>query len=189
MLGARPADGSSTSSSTGSLISARPMARLACCPPDRVPASARRLSARTGKLRIGALESAGPTRPVAPAARERAEPEVLLDRQLREDLPTLRDVADAERDPPSRRQTALTSCPPMRTDPDHNGNRPEIVFNVTDLPAPLSPKMPCASPASTIEVDAVKHLRRAESGDELRRPPATRRRHRTGVPRYASMTA
>ena len=41
-IGARPTEGSSTSSSLGADISARAMASICCCPPDIEPASWRR---------------------------------------------------------------------------------------------------------------------------------------------------
>ena len=46
--GARPADGSSSNSSRGPLISARPMAHICCSPPDMVPASCARRSFMRG---------------------------------------------------------------------------------------------------------------------------------------------
>ena len=47
--GARPRLGSSSSSSCGRAMSARAMATICCCPPDRLPAGAWRFSTRAGK--------------------------------------------------------------------------------------------------------------------------------------------
>ena len=46
--GERPIDGSSSMSSRGRLMSARPMASICCSPPDSVPAAWVRRSASTG---------------------------------------------------------------------------------------------------------------------------------------------
>ena len=48
-IGARPIDGSSSRSSFGRAISARPMAHICCSPPDSVPAFCVRRSKRRGK--------------------------------------------------------------------------------------------------------------------------------------------
>lgn len=47
-FGARPIDGSSSSSNRGRLISARPIASICCSPPDRVPPACLRRSASRG---------------------------------------------------------------------------------------------------------------------------------------------
>src|SRR5467141_2254444 len=49
-IGASPTEGSSTSSSLGEDISARPIAGICCWPPESEPASWRLRSARTGKI-------------------------------------------------------------------------------------------------------------------------------------------
>ena len=49
MIGERPIDGSSSMSSLGRLISARPMASICCSPPESVPAACLRRSPRIGK--------------------------------------------------------------------------------------------------------------------------------------------
>ena len=48
-IGARPIDGSSSRSSFGRAISARPMAHICCSPPDSVPAFCVRRSKSRGK--------------------------------------------------------------------------------------------------------------------------------------------
>jgi len=50
MMGDRPMEGSSSSSSLGWLMSARPMASICCSPPDMVPASWSLRSRRRGKM-------------------------------------------------------------------------------------------------------------------------------------------
>mmetsp|Transcript_5523 Transcript_5523/g.13350 ORF Transcript_5523/g.13350 Transcript_5523/m.13350 type:complete len:87 (+) Transcript_5523:1849-2109(+) len=47
-MGARPMDGSSSSTTSGLSITARAMASICCSPPDSVPASCRRRSFRRG---------------------------------------------------------------------------------------------------------------------------------------------
>ena len=61
--GARPADGSSSSSSLGPLISARPMAHICCSPPDIVPASClRRSFMRGNRSNTNSIRSANAAR-------------------------------------------------------------------------------------------------------------------------------
>ena len=80
MSGARPIDGSSSSNSRGSDISARPMASICCSPPDSVPASCDKRSSRRGNMestnarrcstaRSAALEAGGRSFVKAPICR------------------------------------------------------------------------------------------------------------------------
>ena len=50
MIGDRPIEGSSSSSTLGRAISARPIASICCSPPDIVPASWVARSFRRGKM-------------------------------------------------------------------------------------------------------------------------------------------
>ena len=50
MIGDRPIEGSSSSSTLGRAISARPIASICCSPPDMVPASCVARSFRRGKV-------------------------------------------------------------------------------------------------------------------------------------------
>ena len=58
MMGDRPIEGSSSSSSLGRASSARPIANICCSPPDSVPASCLWRSLRRGKRWYTAAKSA-----------------------------------------------------------------------------------------------------------------------------------
>ena len=89
--GDRPADGSSSSSTDGSIISARPMASIWRSPPDSEPA---RWSARSTSRGNISPTTSNRSRNVF-GLQEDAHLEVLADRQRREHVVVLRDVADA----------------------------------------------------------------------------------------------
>ncbi len=85
--GERPFVGSSTSSTRFSFRSARPIASICCCPPESVPA---RLLAAFAQLREEVVDEVVPRLGVP-----LGEPQVLVDRQRREDVAILGDVPDA----------------------------------------------------------------------------------------------
>ena len=87
MAGARPRLGSSSSSSLGSLIRARPTASIWRSPPDMVPARWARRSASRGNTRIDALEQ--PRDALAVGERRGAQQQVVLDALLGEQPPAL----------------------------------------------------------------------------------------------------
>ena len=74
-IGARPIDGSSSMSSLGRAMSARPIAHICCSPPDIVPAFWARRSASRGKSVKTRADVLLDRRPVG--ALERAHLEVL----------------------------------------------------------------------------------------------------------------
>ena len=91
IIGARPSEGSSRSSSRGRLISARPSASICCSPPESVPARWPPRSVIHGKYSAIALD-VGLHRAVA--ARVRAEPEVLRHGEVDERAAPLGHVRD-----------------------------------------------------------------------------------------------
>ena len=120
MSGASPIDGSSSSSSFGPLIIARPIASICCSPPDRVPASWLLALLEHREQ----LEDALHHRLVAALALVGAHLEVLDHAHDREHPPALGHVADAERRRsrgPGRRRAA---CPSKRTPPDRRAQQP-----------------------------------------------------------------
>ena len=96
--GASPIDGSSSSSSFGRDISARPIASICCSPPDIVPAVCRRRSFSRGKSAKTRSTSLAHRRAVA--ADVRAHREVLLDRQRAEHAAALGHHREALADQP-----------------------------------------------------------------------------------------
>ena len=66
--GARPIEGSSSSSRRGRHISARPTASICCSPPERVPPGWRSRSLRRGKIAKTRSRSAAISRPPRPVA-------------------------------------------------------------------------------------------------------------------------
>ena len=93
MTGARPSEGSSSSTARGLPIRVRAMVSICCSPPDMAEARRPFISARFGKIensRSG-VQGARPSRP-APAP----DLQVLEHGQVGEDAPVLRHVAEAE---------------------------------------------------------------------------------------------
>ncbi len=72
ILGARPSDGSSSSSTRGAVIRARAMTRICRSPPDSVAASCRRRSPSTGKLLVDARPAPRPAGRRSPQQQGRA---------------------------------------------------------------------------------------------------------------------
>ncbi len=142
-------EGSSSSSTLGRAISPRPMASICCSPPDRVPPYWLRRSLRRGKLlntrsmlwRI----STGSVRVNAPISRFSCT------------------VSGAKILRPSGTWTTprrtiswagvlRMDSPRNRMSPERGRNRPEMVFNVVDLPAPFAPIKVTISPSSTLKL-------------------------------------
>src|SRR5882724_556277 len=98
--GDKPSEGSSISSSFGARIRPRPIETIACSPPDMVPASCIRRSARRGnKRKISAMRSW-----VTASEGSGAEPQILLDRELGKHFAAFRDTGHARGDDLVRRQ-------------------------------------------------------------------------------------
>jgi hypothetical protein len=114
MSGDRPIDGSSSMSSLGRLIIARPMASICCSPPENVPAGCLDRSPEDREQVVGRLQVAL----ISPSLRENApEQEVLLDRQPGEDPPTLGGVGQTQGDDLVGRD-AVRRLPSKVIDPD-----------------------------------------------------------------------
>ena len=117
-IGASPSEGSSSSSTSGAATSARAIASCCCWPPESAPACACELR------RIGNSSGRGRRRRprlLRPPAGE-AQPQVLLDGELGEDAPPLRDERDtAARDAsggrPARSAAELDRRPRGGTSP------------------------------------------------------------------------
>ena len=93
--GARPIDGSSSISSFGLAISARPIASICCSPPESVPPACLRRSLSTREeledvIEVGVQLLLGGLPPL-----EGAHLEVLVDAHVREDVPALGNLDDA----------------------------------------------------------------------------------------------
>src|SRR6267378_3621249 len=91
--GARPTEGSSIRRMRGASIRARPRASICCSPPLMEPASWRRRSAKRGKAEIHVGLDLG-----AGLGPERAQQEIFLNRQAREQPAALGHQRDAEID-------------------------------------------------------------------------------------------
>ena len=94
-IGASPIEGSSSSSSRGFAISARPIASICCWPPESVPAGGAAPRPASGTARRPARAR---RRDSSSRAGPGAEPQIVLDRERREHLPALGHLRDAERD-------------------------------------------------------------------------------------------
>ena len=92
IAGARPSDGSSMTSSVGFVSSARPIASICCSPPESCAPPFRLRSREPREELVDAVDR--PARLAAGAPRDHAQ--VLVDRERREQPPSLRHVADAE---------------------------------------------------------------------------------------------
>ncbi len=113
--GARPSEGSSSSTSCGRLMRERARASICCSPPDSVPASC--FGARAGR---GTGRTRRPCRPdpVLVPTDGRTEPQVVGHREVGEDAPAL----GRHRDPPPhdllRAEPSASPARRRRTDPD-----------------------------------------------------------------------
>ena len=138
--GGRPADGSSSSSTVGSIISARPIATIWRSPPESDPARCLRRLPSSGKRLVTKSKRSGEAR-----AAGKAHLQVLLDGQAGEHVVVLRDEAHA----PGDQLVGLKPGdvrPRTTTEPECTFTRPNMAFSSVDLPAPLGPMMPISSP-------------------------------------------
>ena len=119
---------------------------------------ARRPAAELGEDREELVGLAERIAAVAAAPRREAEPEVLLDRELAEDPPALRDERDPARAIASGARPR-SDAPARRTSPAAGRTTPMIACSVVDLPAPFGPIRPTSSPAPDLEVEPA-HRRR-----------------------------
>ena len=156
MSGARPSDGSSSSSSRGRLISARAMASICCSPPDMRAGRLVAALAEAGERLVPALEVGVD---LAVLAGDGAEPEVLVDGEVAEGAPALRHVGDA------RAGDGLRGCRWPSSSPPSKRIAPEACRASRRWPAAwwsCRRRWPRGSPrprpSSTVEVEAVQHL-------------------------------
>src|SRR3954447_14212370 len=148
-IGARPIDGSSSSSSFGRLMSARPTASICCSPPDSVPPTCFSRSRRRGNSvnarSISSLISLRLRRVYAP-----------ISRFSRTVMPGKmpRPSGDWETPRTTRRsaRSRVMSFPSNRIVPRATGRRPEIARMVVVLPAPFAPISATISPSPTVRL-------------------------------------
>ena len=88
-------------------------------------------------------------------------------RHAPEQAPALGRLRDAGLDD-LRRRARVMSSPAKSMLPLRGRSRPEIVFSVVDLPAPLAPSSVTISPSPTVERDALERVDRAVVGVHVR---------------------
>ena len=190
IVGARPSDGSSSRSTSGSATSARPIASCCCWPPESAPAWRRTELGQHRKEVVGRGERA--SEPFVRRARE-PEPQVLLDGQLAEDAPALRARARSRRgrSPPARGRAATSRRAGRRR--AEAGTTPMIACSVVDLPGAVRPDQADELGPVDLEAEpahgghgAVADVERARArASALTRPP----RSRPGRPTVTSRLA
>src|SRR5215218_3502627 len=147
--GESPIEGSSSISSFGRLIIARPIASICCSPPENVPAGWERLSRKISK-RLKTRSRSCATPPLS----------------LRAKAPSIRFSSTVNRGKIRRpsgecaKPRVSTSCagvlsirsPSNQISPDSGLIRPEMVRSVVVLPAPLVPRSVTTWPWSTLKL-------------------------------------
>ena len=162
--GARPSDGSSSSSSRGAPISARPMASICCWPPQSVPAIWPRRSRGAGRSRRPS--------PARPAARRGRAPRRRPARGSRGRSSCRRAAALRA---PGRRPARRCGAPALPLErravetmlPARGQCRPAIVRMSVVLPAPFGPISATISPACDLQGDAPERLQVAVGDVEV----------------------
>ena len=101
ICGARPSDGSSSISSFGRATSARAIASICCSPPESVPACWLKPLANAGNKSSARSRSAANAGAIL--AREARQLQVLVDREIGEDLAAFRHLHQAALHDPMRR--------------------------------------------------------------------------------------
>ena len=146
IIGDRPIDGSSSISSLGRLIIARPMASICCSPPENVPAGWARRSSRIGN-----------------SVERRVQVALACRLSLRANAPSSRFSSTVSRGKIRRPSgewaspsctmswagTVVMSLPWKVIEPAAGRSSPEMVRRVVVLPAPLVPIRVTTSPSST----------------------------------------
>ena len=151
-IGARPSDGSSSSSSRGRSISARAIASI-CCSPPLSAAGVLRAPLRAGAGSSSKQRSMSLRRPRRLSRRAvGADAQVLLDGQLGERAAALGHVRDALPGDLSRGCSPTGPCRRSGRRPERR-TMPEIARSVVVLPAPLGPRTATIRPSSTLKVD------------------------------------
>ena len=148
-IGARPSDGSSSMSTFGRAISARPIASICCSPPDSVPAICVRRSRRRGKsLKTRSISDAIPGlsfREYAPM--NRLSTTVMRGKRRRPSGDWQMPSSTIFDGP-----VWVMSWPSNVTVPACGCISPEMVRSVVVLPAPFDPMSATTSPFSTLIV-------------------------------------
>ena len=145
-MGASPIEGSSSSSSFGLAISARPIAHICCSPPDIVPAFCDLRSARRGKsVNTWSMSSLIPGRSLRwKAPISRFSTTLIRGKSLRPSgawaIPFLTILCGA---------SCVMSSPWKVIFPLRGWLSPLIERSVVDLPAPFAPISVTISPSST----------------------------------------
>ena len=173
MIGASPIDSSSSSSSAGSVASARAMR-------EHLLLAARQ---RAGDL-LAPLpqprelrERPGPRRRRTSVPRVGRHPQVLAHREVREDAPALGDQAHAgagER--VGRGAVDVAAARAMQLPAGRRRSGPLHTASVVVLPAPFGPSSATTWPGATREVDAVQHVDACRSRRGCRAARGRRRR-------------
>ena len=165
--GARPNEGSSSSSSFGRSSSARAIASICCSPPDSVPACWRRRS-RSGEIAEHALEIGAPRR--LSRRRVGAEPQILLDRQFHERAAAVRHVARrrGRRCPRSPAVDAFAAEADLALRADHAADGAQR----GRLAGAVGAEQRGDAALRHREVDAVQHRGLAVAGVQARAPQA-----------------
>ena len=152
---------------------------------------ARRLGSSFGqhrKRRIGLLESAAVTGPVAATQLVGAHAKVLLDRERPEHLAALRNVTHAESDAALRAEPLDL----LAAEPDRAGARGDHAGDDLEqhaLAGAVQPEDAGDFTESDVEVDAVDDRLRPEAGDESAHLEQRGRHAGTACPKYASTTS
>ena len=193
-----PSDGSSSSSSLGRAISARPIAHICCSPPDIVPAFWRSRSCKRGnRSKTRSMSSRIPSRSGAGTRPSRGSRGTVIRGKQPASLRGLGDPAPTI----SCAGHRVMSRPCERIEPCRGRFRPLIERSVVDLPAPLAPSSVTISPSRTCQRDALERVDRAVVGVDVvdleDRGRGTGRGHdrpcrfmssTAALPRYASIT-
>ena len=189
--GARPSEGSSSRSSRGCAISARPIASICCSPPESVPAFWREALAQPREQRERALVGDSHR-----AGRRRYAPIWRFSRTVR--LAKMRRPSGTCEIPRATRRSArsaVMSAPSNQIRPERGRSSPLTARRSVDLPAPFEPISVDDLARLHLEVDAAQREDRAV-GDRERLDAQQRRARRvhalaaasSEVPRYASIT-
>ena len=139
--GDRPADGSSSSSTDGSIISARPMATIWRSPPESWPARWARRSPRAGKRSVTKAKRSANflgawKHPISRFSSMVSEGKTLFVCGTKP-MPCFTSWSA---------RTLVMSWSARVTRPDRTRTRPNMALSRVDLPAPLGPMMPISSP-------------------------------------------
>ena len=146
MIGDKPIEGSSSNSTLGRLIRARPIASICCSPPLMVPASWSLRSRRRGNMvnifSMSAAISALSLRMYAPICKF----SMMVMR-----LKTPRPSGTIAKPSLTRSQAPLPFMllPKYSMSPDAGGSEPVMAFMVVVFPAPFEPISVTSSPSST----------------------------------------